>query len=157
MQKSLLLFPLLFAFSTTTYAGDELLFECVSDKNTHLRLAANQHQNGEITFDFKQAHINQQSEMTFSSSLDEAYLYQYLNGTQLLVPHNNRWYIFEESDATTGIIYVELHIRSQQTGKLVEQHECEENIVSHITEINPEIVRPIPDELFEWLVDATSH
>ncbi len=53
MQKSLLLFPLLFAFSATTYAGDELLFECVSDKNTHLRLAANQHQNGEITFDFK--------------------------------------------------------------------------------------------------------
>lgn len=157
MQKSLLLFPLLFAFSTTTYAGDELLFECVSDKNTHLRLAANQHQNGEITFDFKQAHISQQSETTFSSSLDEAYLYQYLNGTQLLVPHNNRWYIFEESDATTEIIYVELHIRSQQTGKLVEQCECEENIVSHITEITPEIVRPIPDELFEWLVDATSH
>ena len=55
MQKSLLLFPLLFAFSTTIYAGDELLFECVSDKNTHLRLAANQHQIGEITFDFKQA------------------------------------------------------------------------------------------------------
>lgn len=86
MQKSLLLFPLLFAFSTATYAGDELLFECVSDKNTHLRLAANQHQNGEITFDFKQANISQQSEMTFSSPLDEAYLYQYLNGTQLRYP-----------------------------------------------------------------------
>lgn len=139
----------LFGFSSFASANETLitLFECTTNKQQHLSLIASKGP----TLNFRR-----QGEVEYQQDVDKAYLYQYANGTQLMVPHKGKWYLFEETEATTGVTHVELVVRNAKTGRVLEYQECESDAISLIPQLSTNDVKPIPDDLAEWLFEVSN-
>lgn len=148
MKRYLISFALL-GFSSFSSANETLitLFECTTNKQQHLSLIASK---GPIL------NFMRQGEVEYQQDIDKAYLHQYANGTQLMVPHKGKWYLFEETQATTGFTHVELVVRNAKTGQVLEYQECEKDVNSLITQLSTNDVKPIPDELAEWLFEVSN-
>lgn len=122
------------------------LFECKTNKKQHLELLWSG-----ATLDFFR-----QGKIDYEVGRDQAYLHEYANGTQLIVPHNGKWYLFEETQATTGFTHVELTVRHAKTGRVLEYQECESDATSLIPLLSSDEIKPIPDELVEWLINVSN-
>lgn len=129
-----------------SYAQPITLFDCKTNKKQHLELLWSG-----ANFDFFR-----QGKIEYEAERDLAYLHEYANGTQLMVPHNGKWYLFEETQATTGVTHVELVVRNAKTGRVLEYQECESDAVSLIPLISTDEVKPIPDDLAEWLFEVSN-
>lgn len=122
------------------------LFECKTDKQQELHL----------TLSGATLNFMRQEDVEYQQRIDNAYLYLYANGSQLMVPHGGNWYLFEETESTTGFTHVELVVRNAKSGRVVEHQECESDVTSLIAQLFPTDIKPIPDELFEWLFEVSN-
>lgn len=86
------------------------LFECKTDKQQQLNL----------TLSGNTLNFMRQGEVEYQQDLSLTYLNAYANGQQLMVPHNGKWYLFEETQSTTGFTHVELLVRNDKNGRVVE-------------------------------------
>lgn len=60
-----------------------------------------------------------------------------------------QWYLFEETEATTGSTHVELMVRNAKTGQVLEYQECEKDVTSLIPQLSTDDVKLIPNDLAE--------
>lgn len=135
--------------------GNLVLWECVTNKQQKLSLVVQKNADKDFTLFFGRDTGNGMA-LEYKQDLDNSYLYQYANGTQLVVPNNGKWYLFEETEATTGFTHVELVVRNAKTGQVLEYQECESDVVSHIAELSTNNVKPLPDDLAEWLFEVSN-
>lgn len=147
-MKGYLLSLCLMGLSTVASANETLitLFECKTNKNQQLNLVLSG-----LTLNFMR-----QGEVEYQQDLSTSYLHSYANGQQLMVPHNGNWYLFEETQSTTGFTHVELVVRNVKTGQVLEYQECESDVVSHVSELSTNNVKPLPDDLAEWLFEVSN-
>ncbi|MDY2946927.1 hypothetical protein [Mannheimia varigena] len=147
-MKRYVLAGLFWASSHFASANETLttLFECKTNKHQQLSLVLSG-----STLNFMR-----QGEVEYQQDLSTTYLHAYVNGQQLMVPHNGNWYLFEETQATTGFTHVELVVRNAKTGRVMEFQECEREVNSVIALLSPEEIRLIPDDLSEWLFEVSN-